>query len=176
MGSVKRFLDIELVPRSTWYKNVRSAVSKQAWKDFRMLYLKSQCQYCGYKGILHLHEIWRYDDDKHIQTLTGFVTLCNMCHHVKHLGLAGMLGQRGDIDYREVVKHYCRMNECTEAEFVQDRDEAFALWEKRSSCEWTFDLTYLEEAARHREQVRKWMKENPEEIARMQAKLKATQH
>jgi len=171
MGTVKRFLDIELVPKSTWYQNVRSAVSKQAWKELRALYLKLQCQYCGYKGILHLHEIWYFDDVNHVQTLKGFVTVCNMCHHIKHLGLAGLLGQRGDIDYDRVIKHYCRINECTLEDFIADRTEAFKLWEERSACEWTFDLTYLDEVNARRENVRQWMKDHPEEVARLRDKL-----
>jgi len=175
MGSVKRFLDIELVPRSTWYQNVRSAVSKQAWKDLRALYLKGQCQYCGYKGVLHLHEIWGYDEVNYVQTLKGFVTLCNMCHHIKHLGLAGLLGQRGDIDYGRVIKHFCRINECTVEDFLADRAEAFEQWEERSKHEWTFDLTYLDEVAKCREQVRSWMKDNPDEVAKLMTRLEGGQ-
>ena len=81
---------------------------------------------------MNLHELWNYDDEKHIQKLEGFVLLCKMCHHIKHLGLAGILANEGKLDYNEVRKHFCKVNDCSEAEFEKHVKKAFAVWRERS--------------------------------------------
>ena len=59
----------------------------------------SCCGICQARGRLSCHEIWHYDDDQHVQTLQGFIALCEWCHHMKHLGLAGVLAGEGKLDY-----------------------------------------------------------------------------
>lgn len=89
---------------------------------------------------MNLHEIWNYDDTRHIQKLEGFVLLCKMCHHVKHIGRARMLADEGKLDYNEVVRHFCKVNDCSEKEFEKHRKEAFEIWKKRSVFEWKQDF------------------------------------
>lgn len=143
MEFMKRMLQISLIPRTTWYNNVRSAVPRGVWTRIRLLAAKPQCQICGCKGRLFTHEVWRYDDIGHVQRLAGFVCLCYLCHAVKHLGFASVMAQRGDLDYDQLVKHYCVVNGCSIADFVTDRDEAFCVWRRRSQYEWSLDLSYL---------------------------------
>ena len=86
------------------------------------------------------HEIWSYDDANHIQTLKGFIALCDMCHHVKHIGLAGILAGEGKLDYSRVVEHFMKVNNCDLAAFEKHREEAFRQWAERSTYKWKVDI------------------------------------
>ncbi len=137
-------LSIELVPKTSWYSNLRNEMSKEGWdKLHKETYAQfgNKCGICGIsEGQLNCHEIWEYDDKKHSQTLKGFIALCVMCHHVKHIGLAGILSQRGQLDFDAVVQHFIQINECDRDIFNEHYDEAFKVWRKRSSHDWKIDL------------------------------------
>jgi len=176
---MKRLLNISLIPKSTWYDNVRSRVSRDKWNAIRAYFMKRSCQYCGYKGKLFCHEVWTYDDVNHVQILLGFETMCFLCHSVHHLGLAGVMARCGDLDMNVLIKHYCDVNGCTEEDFKQDRREAFELWQERSQCVWTLDLSYLDGLVlskcvsnyeTKREKTREYMRAHPEEVERIKEK------
>jgi len=162
VGIMSRLLTPELVPKTSWYSNVRSEVSRDVWDAIRSYFRKPSCQYCGAKTKLFCHEVWKYDDVNYIQKLTDFRSICGMCHHIKHLGLAGLMAKRGDLDYSQLIRHYCAVNGCTEADFLQDREETFELWRERSSHEWTVDISYLDSL--NIVSVRAWMKAHPDEV------------
>jgi len=133
----------ELVPQTSWYDNLRKVIPSTDWDVLRRhVYAQygHRCGICRANARLHCHEIWEYDDGNHIQTLRGFIALCEMCHHVKHLGLAGILASEGKLNYDAVVAHFCRVNGCNRATFEAHRTAAFATWEKRSRHQWTVDL------------------------------------
>jgi hypothetical protein len=108
-------LNIELVPKTSWYSNLRNKVSKQNWNEVRKETYAAfdyKCGICGSsEGQLECHEIWEYDDTRHVQTLKGFIALCKMCHHVKHIGLAGIKAKRGELDFDAVIEHFIKINE-----------------------------------------------------------------
>jgi hypothetical protein len=137
-------LSIELVPASCWYSNLRNAMSRERWDSLRhQVYAQYQhrCGVCGARpGRLECHEVWRYDDRTHVQTLDGFVALCAWCHHVKHIGLAALLADQGKLDYERVVRHFLRVNRCDRAAFQRHYAAAFAIWNERSRHEWSTDL------------------------------------
>ena len=60
-------LTIELVPKTSWFTNLRSLVSKEQWDKIRnKVYWKAgyKCEICGSKGPkwpVECHEIWHYD-------------------------------------------------------------------------------------------------------------------
>ncbi len=167
---IPRLLQIELVPRSTWYDNARSRFPQCMWRELRCRFLKPQCQICGYgralsSARLFLHEVWRYDDANHVQKLVGFMSLCMLCHSIKHLGLAGIMAQRGDLDYGQLIKHYCSVNGCTEGDFFEDRKVAFEAWRQRSQFEWTLDLSYLGPIVEEIAGVKRWMREHSDAVA-----------
>ena len=161
---LKRLLGISLIPKTSWYSNVRSQVSRDVWSAIRLRVMKRSCQYCGCRYGLHCHEVWSYDEN-YVQSLKGFETTCFLCHAIKHLGLAGLMAKRGDLDYQRLIKHYCEVNGCTEDDFLLDREEAFELWEERSQHGWTIDISYLESL--NITSTREWMKEHPKEVARI---------
>ena len=136
-------LTIELVPESCWYSNLRDVLPRMLWDKLRrQVYAASgyRCSVCGGGGVLHCHEVWRYDDATRIQRLEGFCALCTLCHHVKHIGLAGLLASQGKLDYDAVVAHFLAINNCSRADFQRHYNAAFVQWRERSRVEWQTDL------------------------------------
>jgi 5-methylcytosine-specific restriction endonuclease McrA len=142
-------LTIELVPKTSWYSNVRSNVSKAEWDRIRKKSYENAnhvCEVCGdvgtnqgYRHKLECHEIWQYDDQALTQTLTGLVSLCPYCHLVKHPGLAQMNGKLGI-----VLKQLQRVNQISVEEAGAMLNEAFEIWRSRSKNNYTLDISFLE--------------------------------
>jgi len=139
-------LTIELVPETSWYSNLRNRVGRDIWNKIRYQSYRDagyKCSVCGRgKVSLSCHEVWEYDDDKHIQKLKGFVALCELCHRVKHIGLAGI--QLSKVEYNAVIRHFRRVNGCSYDDFKLARDMAFEVWEDRSMFDWTIELGEFE--------------------------------
>jgi hypothetical protein len=137
-------LTAELVPSTVWYSSLFRLLPREVWNNLREDIIREngrKCQICGEtEGTMNLHEIWHYDDMNHVQKLGGFILLCRMCHHVKHIGLAGILADEGKLDYKEVVRHFCKVNNCSEAEFETHVNNAFMMWKKRSQYQWKQDF------------------------------------
>ena len=62
------------------------------------------------------------------------------CHHIKHLGYAGILAQQGKLDYRKLIGHFMRVNGCDKAAFDQHHEAVMQQWEKRSRHQWRVEL------------------------------------
>ncbi len=141
-------LTIELVPKTSWYTNVRNKVSTQMWDRIRKLhYAKANhcCEICGDKGTnqgyrhdVECHEVWQYDDSKLVQTLTNMIALCPLCHKVKHIGLAQIKGE-----YPQAFAHFIKVNQCTEEEADEYITKAFRLWRVRSKVQWDVNVDLL---------------------------------
>lgn len=142
-------LTIELVPKTSWYTNVRSQVSKTEWDRIRLKCYQNAghvCEICGdvgtNQGVRHkveCHEIWEYNDAKRIQKLTGLIALCPNCHIVKHPGLAQINGKES-IVFNQLQK----VNNMTLEEAVSYLTDSFAIWQARSMHNWTIDTTFLD--------------------------------
>jgi 5-methylcytosine-specific restriction endonuclease McrA len=143
-------LSIELVPSTVWESSVYKLMSREVWDSIRNDFIKEngrKCQVCGEtSGTMNLHEIWNYNDKKHVQKLEGFILLCRMCHHVKHIGLAGILANQGKLDYDKVIEHFCKVNDCTKKEFEKHKAKAFEIWRERSEYEWNQDFGKYKES------------------------------
>ncbi len=137
-------LTIELVPRTCWFDNVRSAVPSSDWKQLRKQTAMAagwHCQICGGKGPrwpVECHEIWHYDDDTHYQTLIGLIALCPSCHEVKHMGFSELRGKK-----EEAVAHLALVNGWSLTGAFDYVDNAFELWRKRSGHTWQLDISWL---------------------------------
>jgi hypothetical protein len=139
-------LTIELVPRTCWHNNLRQALSSAEWDRLRRhVYAQfgHRCAICGAGGRLHCHEVWDYDDSAHVQALRGLLALCEDCHHVKHIGLAGVLASEGKLDYERIVAHFLRVNGCDRETFRRHYEAAMAQWAERSRYEWLPDVRGL---------------------------------
>jgi hypothetical protein len=137
-------LTIELVPRTCHFKNLRSEVTKSTWDKLRReSYQKADyvCEICGGIGPNHpveCHEIWDYDDDKHIQKLVGLISLCPSCHQVKHMGLAQIQGK-----LPEAAAHFAEVNNINMNKAWREIAEAFTKYDERSEYQWKLDITWL---------------------------------
>lgn len=136
-------LTIELVPASAWGHNLRQALPRPAWEQLRARVLAAaghRCAICGAGGQLHCHEVWQYDDERHIQRLAGCIALCRLCHAVKHLGRAELVASQGGPDEARLIAHFRRVNGCDRATYTAHRAAAFAQWQARSRHEWTLEF------------------------------------
>lgn len=140
-------LTIELVPKTIWYSNLRSELSKAGWDKLRKAaYHKADyhCEICGDQGPkwpVECHEIWEYNDHSSVQTLKGLIALCPDCHRVKHIGRAQIVGE-----YDLALKHLMRVNELTSGEAEHYIESCFQVWQERSGREWIQDLSWLEQS------------------------------
>lgn len=139
-------LTIELVPRTCWFSNVRSCVSKKDWDKLRKKSYQNagyKCEICGGKGSRHpveCHEIWNYDDKHKIQKLERMIALCPSCHEVKHIGYASVRGR-----YDVAIRHLAKVNGWTEEQADNYAQIAFNIWKERSDWQWTLDLSFLDD-------------------------------
>ena len=149
-------LSIELVPRSAWFRNLRSMLPNGRWDVLRKTTYHRvgyRCEICGGKGLRHpveCHEKWEYDDERHVAKLVGLYGLCPACHECKHIGLAQIKGRM-----RQAKSHLAEVNGMTEHEVSDMVREAFQVWEERSRHEWNVDIDWINE-----ENMRKAVKED----------------
>lgn len=135
------------IPSTSWFTNVRSAVSPQDWDRLRrMVYRRAggRCEACGSRPgpeaglFLEAHERFAYDDSRGVQALRRLICLCTACHATTHYGLTSLRG-RGD----QALIHLCAVTGMSEAEAIRHLDAAFALWQQRSQMLWELDLSIL---------------------------------
>lgn len=141
-------LIVELVPKTCHYSNVRTTIKTKDWDLIRRIsYEKANhcCEICGqtgleqgYKHKVECHEIWKYDDKKKIQKLIGLISLCPLCHQVKHIGRAMAIGKQP-----EVFKHLEIINEWNHKQVVEHLAEAFMINKERSTHQWSLDISIL---------------------------------
>jgi hypothetical protein len=137
-------LTIELVPKTSWYNNVRALVDEITWDRIRrQVYRQAdyRCELCAGKGPDHpveCHEVWRYHDQTRVQTLVRMIALCPACHQVKHIGLANVQGWGA-----QARAHLARVNGWTLAQADTYITETFQVWAQRSQGPWTLDLEGL---------------------------------
>lgn len=136
-------LEIEFVPTKLRYSSFWRVFSKEEWDNIKNKITEEngRCQICGETGDnLTLDAMWNYNDNKHVQRLEGFILICEMCHYIKHLGIAETLADRGLLDYNRLIDHFCKVNNCSREEFEERRAKAYEIWERRSMYKWKRDL------------------------------------
>jgi hypothetical protein len=138
-----RKLGINLIPRSSWFNNLRSMFPKERWDELRRgCYRKAGyvCEICGGRGEewpVECHEVW--DFSKHgIQRLIRLIALCPMCHRCQHPGLAQIHGE-----FDNCIKHYMKVNGVSRKVAEREFDAAFEEWEERNETEWKLDISVL---------------------------------
>lgn len=145
---IKLLLTVELIPSTCHYSNVRTTVKPSEWDKLRkMAYTAAdnKCGICGelgkeqgHKHDLECHEIWHYDDETHVQKLTGLIALCPNCHLTKHIGRA-MAMRRAFICH----KHMAKVNKWTQVKILEHIAACFEVHKERSKHKWTLDLSIL---------------------------------
>ena len=136
-------LNFQLVPDGCWQVNLGSALPKEAWGRLRRAaYARAggRCSICGAGGRLEAHEVWSYDDKKHIQKLEDIVAVCPACHAVIHIGRTALLGREG-----QAQAHFMAVNGCTQSEYHAALGEANRIHAERSRHEWVTDISKLKD-------------------------------
>lgn len=136
-------LEIELIPSSAWYNNIRNLVSRSQWDKIRKecyQHANHKCEICGGRGNkwpVECHERWEFLDGK--INLLGFIALCPPCHEVKHIGLASKRGR-----FNDAKKHFMEVNGLSNNEVDKYIKDAFDLFKKRSTEKWEMNLSLIE--------------------------------
>lgn len=137
-------LYVDLIPESSFCKNLRAGLTSADWDLVRRdAYKRSNycCEVCGGKGSKHpveAHERWSYDQLTGIQKLETVSSLCPACHEATHMGLAKIRG-RGDIAF----DHLRTVNHWSIPETTAHIAEAFSIWRNRKAVNWEVDVTWL---------------------------------
>ena len=140
-------LNVELVPKSAWGKNLRSELSSSEWDWIKKTVSKHAnhvCEVCGGVGDrwpVECHEKWFYDKDTKTQILKGFIALCPTCHQAKHIGLAIKNGYE-----HNVIKHIMKVNEWNRQTTMNHIEEQFNIWKSRNKIQWSLDTSYVDKA------------------------------
>ena len=140
-------LFVDLVPRSAWFTNLRSCVSKTDWQRIHDMVVQragNRCEICGsspdpeQRLWMEAHERWEYDNVLRTQTLRRLICLCTRCHLATHFGYAKTQGRE-----RQAMAHLMGVNRWNAEQAAAHVNSAFDLWRKRSSVEWHLDLSML---------------------------------
>ncbi|WP_307399694.1 hypothetical protein [Paenibacillus anaericanus] len=142
-------LTIELIPRSSWDNNLRSALTPWQWHKLCKYFYESvnhTCEICGaIKGEefsrMYCHEVWEYNEDTKIQKLVRLEVLCFKCHAVKHFGLSEALDW---IDEKTLIKHFININGVNKKFFHGYYEDCFEVWRKRNNIDWIVDVGDIE--------------------------------
>ena len=136
-------LTVELVPKTAWYKNLRSELPEGKWDQLRKhsyRLAEYKCEICSCKGDkwpVECHEIWEYDDVNHIQKLTGVISLRPSCHKVKHIGREHALGRA-----IPSIKHLATVNNWSRKDAEEYIKKVFKIWKNRSQHKWHLNLSW----------------------------------
>ncbi len=141
MDAKKYKLNFQLVPDGCWCTNLRSALPREVWDRLRRAAYRragGKCSICGAEGRLEAHEVWNYDDEKHIQSLADIIAVCPACHEVIHIGRTSLLGREA-----EAQAHFMKVNGATQSEYHAALGEANRIHAERSRHEWLTDISKL---------------------------------
>ncbi len=139
------YLTIALVPQTSWGRNIRALMGREAWSAFakEQIYPSTGrlCRVCGGRGPewpVEADEVWRYDDRTGVQSLHAIVPLCPACHEVRSAGFAVTNGRR-----RNIVRHLAWVERGSEADAAAVIEAALVTWRKRTRREWIIDLSHM---------------------------------
>ena len=136
----KRKLSFQIVPETAWYENLRSVLPNWAEISSNVRSI-GHCEICGaITDELDAHEVWFYNDKDHEQKLVDIIAVCKDCHHAIHIGYASVNGT-----WKEALRHYTKINNCSPLESIAEMEEARAVWEKRSQVQWKLNEDELKE-------------------------------
>ncbi len=133
----------ELIPKALFGRNARGSLKSSQWqREIRGKVVEKaggHCHVCGAsyeKGML-CHEVWRYIEKARVARLEGFRLVCRDCSNVFHFGKAVTLGIQD-----EAIRHLMKVNNVTKAVALDIVEEAFTVWNRRSSIQdWTIEIS-----------------------------------
>lgn len=146
-GVAAPYIRINLIPQTSWGRNLRSLMPREEWKAFarRHVYALtgSACLVCGGRGPkwpVEADEVWHFDDEAGVQRLAAVVPLCPACHEVRSAGLATANG-RGE----DAARHLAWVDRTSLADARRRISDALRTWRVRSRRPWRIDLTIMKD-------------------------------
>jgi len=138
---VEMRLTCEFVPKTLQNKGLSVMLKGRMWSLISRTVKEIngyKCVVCGDCFWLITHEIWEYDDEKLVQRLAGFMTLCSLCHRVKHM--QGSLLRTGR-DWNKIcyIRKFMRINGISWGECKSYLEAKLREWGVRSTKNWTID-------------------------------------
>ena len=135
-------LEVELIPRPCWNKNLRKLLKANRWNQISKSVREAanhKCEICNAEcEKLEAHKQWAYDDENHVQSLKRVIAVCPDCHHVIHLGATQK--RLGFKAYMEALEHYKKVNNYDDKKVKEEIEKASALYRKRSEfTDWSFN-------------------------------------
>lgn len=152
-------LNIEMIPKTCWGRNVRKVVSYDTWQKLRDGFgvFTRNCALCGCepRSPLELHEEWAYDDERRTQRLVALRPICSDCHSVIHFGKSVKEGE-----WPQAMEHLMKVNGWSEGQVKKHVEQAFEVWERRSKINYELDLSFLQSILTERRIHLDWLTED----------------
>ena len=144
--SLELKLLVDLIPRRSWFQNVRAVIDRRDWDLLRYTVFSRAgyaCELCGVTDTsLECHERFTYtigESKTHgVQRIVRLLAVCKACHLTTHFGLSTILGIE-----RESAAHLMRVRNWSESEAQNHIADAVLEWELRNDVSWTVDLSMI---------------------------------
>lgn len=138
-------LTVEFIPPWMYRKSLRYLMSDGKWQKLRKEIISrynSCCAICHKEStFLGLWQRWFYNDIDHVQILEAVLPLCRECTHLKHFMLDYQPQKEGRTNEvsLDLVEHFCKVNNCTPADFYAHLHKTRELYSRRADHSWTID-------------------------------------
>lgn len=141
-GSNELFID--MIPKTSYFKNVRTLFKKEDWNLIRHHIYKrtdNRCECCGCKRSKYLdaHERWSYDFETGIQKLERIIALCKLCHSATHYGHSKIMKN----NINNINEHLKKIKNINDDELDSHIKEARNIWKERNKIQWKLDFSII---------------------------------
>jgi hypothetical protein len=136
-------LYIDMLPKSCWGLNLRSAMPYDEWRRLRAYAIARadfKCEICASEKNLECHERWDFDIKKELQKFMRLVCLCKSCHLVTHWGFAELRFR----DLEPLTLHALKVNGWSLLDFENHKLNQIEEWKFRSEKKWKIDFGQLQ--------------------------------
>jgi len=140
-------LKIDLIPKTSFYENVRNHVDQEIWDKLRRYCYRKACyvcEICGGVGPEHpveCHELFSYESNG-IQKLVRLMAVCPLCHKCYHIGRTNVI--EGPTMVPVCLRHIAKVNGWTYKQAQQYITYASSKYRQRSTVDWTLDISLVD--------------------------------
>ncbi len=136
-------LYIDMIPKTTYFKNVRSIFNDDDWNLIRHhIYerVNNRCECCGIKKNKYLdaHERWIFDYQTNTQKLIRIIALCRLCHQATHYGFS-----KRNKNISKISEHIKKVKGITEEELKIHIKNAYDIWKDKNKIKWNIDISII---------------------------------
>ena len=146
-------MPIKIQNKTLFQVYVKSKRLKE-WSDLQNELLAregAKCWICGKESLnLHIQEFWKFDDSNHLLNLQEIHHVCDLCHKFNRTDFWFFTDygkeqlKQLDLSREDLIKHYCKVNNCSLKCFAENWKEAIKTWKARNNHEWQIDFGEFE--------------------------------